>query len=334
MKDTNVSLKLSPAALATKLSTSKRKVCCSFFLFKSQRFRNRCAHWRPYGDMRGPTLDSCAKARVKAWQASKPFCRRTSLYLVSKVLTSGATPWSKFMLRTHCAVASSAKNTEACWYSRLPASVSGKVILIKLSKGQAWNNAMTGTELSAKHLRFRCFRTATAKCSALASSKPLLKKMSIKIRSRRGVKPQCRCLCLPSLRCAARSCCWHWTASIGEGGQAKARKKQFWYPTQQLACFTSQHFLFICLAWLLLGVTVLDPCPTICQKRRHQIAWLSAKCRKKAGSQNSNNCAEEVKFPPHTPELWRCVSSWGWNLDLLQALYPVYTRLSEYGQML
>ena len=287
MKDTNVSLKLSPAALATKLSTSKRKVCCSFFLFKSQRFRNRCAHWRPYGDMRGPTLDSCAKARVKAWQASKPFCRRTSLYLVSKVLTSGATPWSKFMLRTHCAVSSSANKEDAYWYSRLPASVSGKVILIKFSKGQAWNNAMTGTELSARHFRFRCFRTAKTKCSALASLKPLLKKMIIKIRSSRGVKPQCRCFCLQSLRWAARSCCWHWTASIGEGVKAKMQERILISNTATGVLHIST---FTCLfAWLgdLLGLAATwGHCPwsyptRIFEKGRHQFASLCARCQKR-----------------------------------------------------
>ena len=63
MEDTNVSLKLSRAALATKLSTSKRRVC-SFFLFKSL-FKISAPTDAHMETCVGPTLDSCAKARVK-----------------------------------------------------------------------------------------------------------------------------------------------------------------------------------------------------------------------------------------------------------------------------
>ena len=40
-------------------------------------------------------------------------------------------------------------------------------------------------------------------------------------------------------------------------------------------------YSLICLAWLLLGVTVLDPYPRFFQKRRHQLASLSAGCQKR-----------------------------------------------------
>ena len=73
-----------------------------------------------------------------------------------------------------------------------------------------------------RQLRFR-LRAAVTKCCAAASSKPHLTKTNIKIRSSRGVKPQCRCIA-QSLRWAERSCFWQWTASIArDGGQKKLK---------------------------------------------------------------------------------------------------------------